>query len=1163
MKKSVCLFLLCLLVLCFGATAEGLEISGRAYVDANMNAMCDGGEQLMSGVPVILERNTNGAWEQVAQGTTDGYGAYSFAGLGKGEYRVKCSLNGQSLYVSSIAGQQVYDEGYAVCVLSLSGVNAAADIGLAPAAAINFSAYLDGNADGVRSKNDRALANVTVEILHEGQVMTRGTTDKKGNAVITTAPGERTIRYILPQGYGFTVLAQNTREVTEAITLSVDEPAEVSVAAQTVASFSGMAFEDMNNNGVMDEGEPGVAGVTVYLEGQRTKLQYALTTDETGLYFFDFLPDDRYTVTASLPDGMLYARYTSKGGDLRSIFTGETLEREFTVKASAVVTNKNIGVVQKGVISGTAFFDLNYNGLWDADEPGYAGVTVEAIRISTGDSMGKTVTAEDGTYRLENLRGGDYRVRAIVPDDGSVFSQTAQGTADQVNLFVQNGSRRETSLQPVNITSGGEATVLIGVARGAVITGTVFQDADYNGRFGGKEKTFSGTKIRLRNEAGEIVMEDVTGKKGLYRLEGILPGTYTLEVARKGNFGFTRLRPAEKGGSHITALIGDWGVTAPMEISMAQEITDVNAGMLPAATVSGSFFHDVNDNGLWDAGEPGMVDAKVRLLSEDGEIDLYQTPAEDGSYFFDGVMPGKYTITYILPQHCEMAKTVRGGNTVKHDGLETTTKAFTVSMGDEIERELAGAVALGSYEGFVFCDLNANGVLDPGESKLAGAAVTISGAGQSEEAASGADGSFGISGLRPGDYSISIALPQGYIFSHDAGSLALANAQEASMACPWQELTDRGAKAIGAVRPASISGEVWMDENQDGTQQDAEWIMTGLTLSLVDEATSQVVDTIVTDNSGFRFENVRPGVYAVRFELPEQSASANAPASTFYQMGAAMVQTGLSVSDGEQLSGLNTGLVSRTSIGGTAWLDEGGQRSAVPGVTVTLMQNGQTLQTAVTGEDGSYRFDGLWPGEYSVSASLPGGMIFVRPDDPNYGTGASVITHDGLSDPIVLLMAQHQLSRDILYIKPAKVGDIAWLDANGNGLLDSGERMLPGVTVRLMQNGAVAYETATNESGYYLFDDVYPGEYVLEASAYPQLAPTKSVEALRIISTCLTSGDGTAAYSDAFHVESGTTNSHFDLGYVLLPGQTLPPEALVEAPMRDWTDTQINQGIKY
>jgi hypothetical protein len=105
--------------------------------------------------------------------------------------------------------------------------------------------------------------------------------------------------------------------------------------------------------------------------------------------------------------------------------------------------------------------------------------------------------------------------------------------------------------------------------------------------------------------------------------------------------------------------------------------------------------------------------------------------------------------------------------------------------------------------------------------------------------------------------------------------------------------------------------------------------------------------------------------------------------------------------------------------------------------------------------------------------------------------------------------------------------------------------------VQLLQEGQVVYETRTDLFGYYLFDQVYPGSYTLRASAYDALTITNPVPALRIISSCLTSGDGNSAQSDAFTVESGSITNDFDLGYVLLPGQQLP--ALEDAPGRDWT----------
>ena len=1156
MKKQMLMLFAMMMILLFGsASAQAAGITGCAYVDADANAVCDNGEQLMSGVPLNLERMNGDAWEAVSQTVTDAYGLYAFDVLEAGEYRIACSLNGQELAVDSIGGERLFADGYAVKAFSAGSEAVQADIGLVPAATLSVNAFTDADANGEQGKYENPFANLTVELIQNGQIAARSATSKKGAAAITAAPGEYEVVFSVPEGYGFTVLAPESHSASAGmVTLSESAPVELSVGARAVGFFSGKAFEDMNNNGVMDEDEPGVAGVTVHLEGQRTGTERSITTDESGIYYFDFLPDDRYTVTADLPGEMLYARYSTQGGDLRSIFSGEVFEREFSVKSTSSVSNKNIGAVQKGAIAGTAFFDLNYNGLWDEGEPGYEGVTLEAIKLSNNDSMGKTTTGEDGSFRLENLRGGDYRLRAILPNDGSIFTVTVEGTADQGNLFEHRTGRRENAIQPLNIASGGEAQALIGVARGASISGTIYQDSDYNGKINGSEKTISGVKIRLKNEAGEEVASATSAAKGAYTLSGIMPGTYTLEVQRKNEYGFTRLRPDEKGGSHIAALVGEWGVSNPMEIAMAQEITGVNAGMLPAATVSGSFFHDVNDNGLWDETEIGMVNAEVRLLSEDGEIDLRQHPGDDGKYFFDGVMPGKYTLTYILPEHCEMAKTVNGGNTIAHDGLETVTKPFSVAMGEEITRGLAGAVTLGSFEGAAFRDSNANGIQDNGEEAFAGLTLSLESSVSSEEAVTAADGSFSLTGLRPGEYTLTARLPDGFIFSHDVDGLVMDAAQEQTLSCPWQLLINRNDKLVGAVAPASISGEIWMDENQDGEQAESEWIMEGVSVLLTDEAGAVIAET-VSGSHGFLFENIRPGSYAVRFELPEQSSSANASSSTFYQKGTAMVQDNVAVSEGEQLTGLTTGLVSRTSIGGTAWLDENGSRTPVAGVQVTLWQNGQQLQLSETNQDGSYRFDGLWPGEYTVSATLPSGMIYVRPNDPSYESGASVIedTENGASGTLNLLMAQHQLSRDVLYIKPAKVGDLAWLDENQNGLLDGSERRLPGVNVRLMQGGEAVYETVTDAYGYYQFAHVYPGEYVLEATAYEQFAITTPVEALRIISSCLVSGDGTIASSDSFRVESGVTNTNFDLGYILRDGQSIPDEVMTEGPGRDWT----------
>lgn len=1146
------------------ARAAGGEVSGCAYVDANENLVHDESEQLITGVPVRLELRDGGAWTEAARTETDLYGKYAFTGLSAGEYRVICTLSGQELYAVSVGTSMASEAGAVVgdaVTLEEGKSVSGGDVGLAPSARLALTVFQDSNGDGKRGDYDRGVPGIEVTLLEGETPLDSTSTDSDGKAALYARADRYTVRVTLPAGYGISDGSVQSRTVDLDVSFATGEEEALTLAVAPVGALGGRVFEDMDNDGIMGDGDPGVAGVTVRIEGNRTGTVREITTDETGEYLFDFLPDDMYTISATLPEGMLYARYSQTGGDLRSIFTGSNITREFPVRDAARVMDKNIGVVENGVISGVAFLDLNYNGRLDEGEPGYAGVTVEALRGSGSESQGKTETGEDGAFRLEGLRGGDYQLRAILPDDGSIFSVTAEGAASEVNRFEQRSTRREFTIGGLTLGSGGETTALVGVARIASVSGVVFEDAGYDGVLGEEDKRLSGIRVYAVDASGQSAADAATNGRGEYTLTGLMPGVYTVEVQRKAGYGFTRLRPAEDGGSHVTALAGEMGVSAEMDIAMGEALTGVNAGMLPASTVSGVFFHDVNDNGLRDENEIGMLGAQVRLVSEDGEIDLTQTPAEDGTYFFDGVMPGRYTLHYLLGEHREMAKVVEGGNTVAHDGPDTVYGPFEVVMGEALTLPVAGAVTLGNFSGAVFEDLNANGQWDEGEKALSGAAVTLTPDRTGIEAAqavTGADGAFDLEGLRPAGYTLTVALPEGYIFSCPLEGLAFGTLGEQSLVCAWQTLTDRTDKAIGAVKPGSISGVIWLDENEDGTRGEGELLMSGVSLELVDERGGTVVKRTASTDQGFRFDNVRPGTYTVRLTLPDQSSPAADSASTFVANGLRMTQTGVTVEAGEDVDGLTTGLISATSVAGRLYLDENGARTPLAGVTVSLYKGGELspLMTVLTDDSGRYRFDGLWPADYYLEAGLPSGTIFVRPDDPNYESGASAVTASGegagTSGLFYLHMSQHRLDMDVIYIKPARVGDLAWLDENGNGLVDEGEPGIPGITVQLLQDGEAVYETVTDAYGYYLFTDVYPGAYTLVAKAYPELTPTSQVESLRIISSCLVGGDGNEAHSDPFEVESGSLNVNYDLGYLLREGESLP-SAITAPPTRDWT----------
>ncbi len=83
------------------------------------------------------------------------------------------------------------------------------------------------------------------------------------------------------------------------IEASPDEP--------ELAAIGDYVWHDMDNDGIQDEGEPGVEGVTVNLYDCQDILLATTTTDANGFYLFDGLMAGDYYVEFVLPDGYFFS----------------------------------------------------------------------------------------------------------------------------------------------------------------------------------------------------------------------------------------------------------------------------------------------------------------------------------------------------------------------------------------------------------------------------------------------------------------------------------------------------------------------------------------------------------------------------------------------------------------------------------------------------------------------------------------------------------------------------------------------------------------------------------------------------------------------------------------------------------------------------------------
>src|SRR5207244_439283 len=108
------------------------------------------------------------------------------------------------------------------------------------------------------------------------------------------------------------------------------------------SSLSGLVFADFNNDGQVDFGERGIAGVAIALTGTDDlgrAVSLSQTTDAAGTYVFLNLRPGSYTITETQPAG--YTQGTNSVGTGGGIVTGD----QFSVSLAADLdaTNYNYG----------------------------------------------------------------------------------------------------------------------------------------------------------------------------------------------------------------------------------------------------------------------------------------------------------------------------------------------------------------------------------------------------------------------------------------------------------------------------------------------------------------------------------------------------------------------------------------------------------------------------------------------------------------------------------------------------------------------------------------------------------------------------------------------------------------------------------------------------
>ena len=125
-------------------------------------------------------------------------------------------------------------------------------------------------------------------------------------------------------------------------------------------------------------------------------------------------------------------------------------------------------------------------------------------------------------------------------------------------------------------------------------------------------------------------------------------------------------------------------------------------------------------------------------------------------------------------------------------------------------------------------------------------------------------------------------------------------------------------------------------------------------------------------------------------------------------------------------------------------------------------------------------------------------------------------------------------------VRPGRVGDLCWLDLDGDGLQGMDEPGVPGVKITLLRDGQEIAQTVSDQYGFYRFSDLYPAVYTLQVAPPGQVKPTKQRTDIPMIASSLLETDASVCETAEFPVESDKANYNVDLGFVCRQNGVLP-----------------------
>jgi protocatechuate 3,4-dioxygenase beta subunit len=757
-----------------------------------------------------------------------------------------------------------------------------------------------------------------------------------------------------------------------------------------------------------------------------SKVEQTQTTNEFGNVYFYLLEPGTYTITAKTPDGLQATKAVFFGTNGGSVSADNLSVSGVAAGSGQVADGYRFAFMPQGSVSGQVFNDVNQNGVND-DASSVDGTTVTLYEAGadglsgTGDETVAGVISTDpsGAYAFTGLVAGNYY---------AVFDLPSGARFTRQDLSATGGSRADASGQTELITlvaAQDASDVNAGVVRFASLTLLAFSDTGVDPTqtptpatqgdgvyLPGLDTVEAGVEVTIQgildvdgSAYGNTMTTDGDGKVSFTSLE---PGTYTITVATPFGMRSSKVvvgAPAGTPGADNASVAG-------VTLGAGSQASGYAFAFVPKVTVAGFLFDDANQNGVYDS--ESQVDGFVQLY-EAGE-DATQGTADDvlvdeattdgGFYGFNNLDPGVYFLKFSAGANARFTKQVLGnsqGSVVEASGTNAgRTPTYVLGLERTEANLLAGVVRFGALKVVAFADTG----VDPGASPAAvagdavyspgidpgqaGVVVTLTGqldvdgSTINQLLTTDVTGVVNFTGLEPGNYTISVATPEGVKVTHAIVSGGTAGTP-AGDGLSIEDVTRSSGESAGeyqfAYDPvAYLSGSVFFDPNFDGAFTDKiDTVLPNVTVELLKFNGSEydLVDARETDAQGhWYFGDLIPGEsYKVVQDVAGSYVVGFANTGTAggtYSGAIADAITGIVLSAQQGGAGYSFANVAPNVVAGSVVSAlQSGASTGLADVTVELSaldKTGATHTYSVqTDGSGGFSFGSIVPGVYTVT----------------------------------------------------------------------------------------------------------------------------------------------------------------------------------------------------